>query len=114
MGLSVLVLLANLAATIPNVIYGIRDGLYLQAVGVILASSLLFTYIAYLFYSGWTEFKNIEIKKPILLWLGVIATLVLSLFLHKLKSKSFLQVFAMISLVVSAQEVQRLIKRPTT
>ena len=73
---SVCAVIMNIFVTIPLVLQDLADNEFGQLIGVLLGATLLTLYSAYLFYSGWTEFKSINILRPIFIWLGVVVGLV--------------------------------------
>ena len=110
-GFGVITVLADLFSTIPNVMPYIKSELYAQLLGFLLASMLLLSYAAYLFYSGWTQLKGIEVKKTVFLWLGIAAT-VAAVYLCYISHEIVLQIFSVILILIGAQETFRLIKAP--
>jgi len=110
-GFGVITVLADLFSTIPNVMPYIKSELYAQLFGFLLASMLLLSYAAYLFYSGWTQLKGIEVKKTVFLWLGIVATIA-AVYLCYISHEIVLQIFSVILILIGAQETFRLIKAP--
>jgi hypothetical protein len=78
--------------------------------GIVLGYLLTLLFAGYLFYSGWTEFRGLPIKRPIVIWFGVLTGLVSASFCIF----SQILVGGMLGLVfftISLQEVIRMLKK---
>jgi hypothetical protein len=92
-----------------------RDQNIYILLGGVLAFICVLLYILYLFYSGWTEFKALKIKKTFIIWAGIVMSgiiilAVASLFLEDRFTSSYFNRIAMILLafIFSIRDYKRL------
>ena len=102
-----IILIVNCIAAFPLYFSEFNAGRYGELIGVFLASSLIMTYCAYLFYSGWTELKEI-MARPILIWIGIIGGFILAT-LCLMAQTLPMEVAGLILIVLSVQDVFRMI-----
>lgn len=110
---SICIVIFNLFVTIPLVIQDLSANQFGELIGVCLGSILMTLFAVYIFHSGWTEFKDIKIKRPIFIWIGAIVAGIGGVGLC-FRVDWFSMTIGLIFITISIQDIARMVRTPVS